>query len=75
MMIPGPFSSQQGEAMTLLKKNLLGLVLTLVGGLALAHGAVTSQAWETILGLIVLGLGVLLLALKIVRRNTPTAER
>ena len=60
--------------MTLLKKNLLGLLLTLVGGLALAHGAVTSQGWETTLGLIVLAAGAVLLALKVVRRNTPTAE-
>jgi uncharacterized membrane protein HdeD (DUF308 family) len=74
-MIPEPFGRQLGDkAMTLLKKNLLGLVLTLVGGLALAHGAVMSQAWETTLGLIVLAVGVALLALKIVKRNAPTAE-
>jgi hypothetical protein len=60
--------------MTLLKKNLLGLLLTLVGGLALAHGAVMSEGWETILGLILLAVGVVLLALKVVRRNAPTAE-
>jgi hypothetical protein len=60
--------------MTLLKKNLLGLLLTLVGGLALAHGAVMGEAWETTLGLILLAVGVVLLALKVVRRNTPTAE-
>src|SRR5262245_48874628 len=37
-MIPDPFGSQRDEPMTLLKKNLVGLLLTLVGGLALAHG-------------------------------------
>jgi uncharacterized membrane protein HdeD (DUF308 family) len=60
--------------MTLLKKNLLGLLLTLVGGLALAHGSVTGEQWETVLGLVALAAGVVLLALKVVRRNTPTAE-
>lgn len=74
-MILESLSSQQGdEAVTLLKKNLLGLLLTLVGGLALAHGAVMGQGGETIVGLIVLAVGVVLLALKVVRRNTPTAE-
>jgi hypothetical protein len=74
-MIPEFFISQQGnEAMTLLKKNILGLLLTLIGGLALAHGAATGQDWETFLGLIVLAIGLVLLALKIIRRNTPTAE-
>jgi hypothetical protein len=60
--------------MTLLKKNILGLLLTLVGGIALAHGAVTGQGWETLLGIVVLAIGVVLLALKIVRRNTPAAS-
>ena len=59
--------------MTRLKKHILGLLLTLVGGLALAHGMATVQGWETVVGLIALAAGVTLLALKIVRRNTPTA--
>jgi hypothetical protein len=33
-----------------------------------------GQGGETIVGLIVLAVGVVLLALKVVRRNTPTAE-
>jgi uncharacterized membrane protein HdeD (DUF308 family) len=60
--------------MTLLKKNVVGILLTLVGGLALAHGIATVQGWETVLGVILLAIGVTLLALKIVRRNTPTAQ-
>jgi len=59
--------------MTLLKKNVVGLVLTLLGGLALAHGIATVQGWETLIGLILLVVGVLLLVLKIVRRNTPAS--
>jgi hypothetical protein len=60
--------------MTLLKKNILGLLLTLVGGLGLAHGAAMGQQWEMMLGLVVLVIGLVLLALKVLRRNTPTAE-
>jgi uncharacterized membrane protein HdeD (DUF308 family) len=59
--------------MGLLKKNILGLVLTLVGGLALAHGMATVQGWETVVGVIALAAGVTLLAFKIVRRNTPAS--
>jgi uncharacterized membrane protein HdeD (DUF308 family) len=60
--------------MTLLKKNVVGLVLTLLGGLALAHGMATVQGWETVVGLIALAAGVTLLALKIVRRNAPKPQ-
>jgi hypothetical protein len=60
--------------MLLLKKNILGLLLTLIGGLGLAHGAATGQQWEMMLGLVVLVIGLVLLALKVLRRNTPTAE-
>jgi uncharacterized membrane protein HdeD (DUF308 family) len=59
--------------MALLKKNILGLVLTLVGGLALAHGMATVQGWETVVGVIALAAGVALLAFKIVRRNTSAS--
>jgi uncharacterized membrane protein HdeD (DUF308 family) len=59
--------------MPLLKKYLLGLLLTLVGGLALTHGIVTTNGWETTLGVVLLTVGVLLMAYRlIVRRNTPT---
>jgi uncharacterized membrane protein HdeD (DUF308 family) len=60
--------------MALLKKNVVGLVLILLGGLALAHGMATVQGWETVLGLVALVVGVVLLALKIARRNTPTPQ-
>jgi uncharacterized membrane protein HdeD (DUF308 family) len=62
------------ETMTLLKKNVVGLLLTLFGGLALAHGIATTAGWETLLGVILLVIGVALLALKIVRRNTPASQ-
>jgi hypothetical protein len=58
--------------MTLLSKKVVGLGLTLLGGLAVAHGASADRAWEALLGLLVLGIGVALLAAKVVRRNTPT---
>jgi hypothetical protein len=57
--------------MTLLSKKVAGIGLTLLGGLTLAHGASSEQAWETVLGLLVLAVGVALLAAKIVRRNAP----
>jgi uncharacterized membrane protein HdeD (DUF308 family) len=58
--------------MTLLSKKTGGLALTLLGGLTLAHGAAAGRTWETLLGLLVLAIGVALLTAKIVRRNTPT---
>jgi hypothetical protein len=74
-MLSARFMNPTGEEiMTLLKKHLLGLLLTVLGGLLLVHGIVTIQGWETTLGFIVLALGVVLLALKVVRRNTPTPQ-
>jgi hypothetical protein len=58
--------------MTLLSKKVVGLGLTLLGGLTVAHGASADRAWETALGLLALAIGVALLAAKIVRRNTRT---
>jgi hypothetical protein len=46
----------------------------LVGGLALVYGIVMVQGWETVVGLIALVAGVTLLAIKIIRRNTPTPQ-
>jgi hypothetical protein len=57
--------------MALLSKKILGVGLTLLGGLTLAHGASAGRAWETLLGLLALAVGVALLAAKIVRRNAP----
>jgi hypothetical protein len=61
--------------MTLLTKKVAGIVLTLLGGLTLAHGAAVGQAWEVLTGLVGLVLGLGLLAAKVVRRNTPTARQ
>ena len=58
--------------MMLLSKKVAGLGLTLLGGLTVAHGASAGRAWEALLGLLVVGIGAVLLAAKIVRRNTPT---
>ena len=44
--------------MTLLSKKVLGVGLTLLGGLTLAHGASSGRASETLLGLVVLAIGV-----------------
>jgi hypothetical protein len=60
--------------MTLLTKKAAGFGLTLVGGLALVHGIVASQVWESLVGLAALAIGVWLLAAKVVRRNTPHAD-
>jgi hypothetical protein len=38
--------------MALLSKKILGVGLTLLGGLTLAHGASAGRAWETLLGLL-----------------------
>ena len=57
--------------MTLLTKKAAGVALTLVGGLAVAHGAAAGQTWETMTGLLALVAGVALLSAKIVRRNAP----
>jgi hypothetical protein len=51
-----------------------GLGLVLVGGLALAHGAADGRMWEVAVGLLVVGLGLALLAAKVVRRTTPTSR-
>jgi uncharacterized membrane protein HdeD (DUF308 family) len=59
--------------MACLVKKVGGLVLVLLGGLTIAHGAVAEQAWEILPGLILVIIGAALLAAKILRRNTsPT---
>ena len=60
---------------TLFHKKIAGLALVLLGGLTAAHGAATGETWETLLGLFGLVIGVALLALKVVRRNTPDARQ
>jgi hypothetical protein len=63
---------------TLLSKKVAGLGLTLLGGLTAAHGVAGGRAWETVLGLLGIAVGVVLLVAKVVRRNTPAggqAER
>jgi hypothetical protein len=59
--------------MTLLVKKAVGIVLTLLGGLTLAHGAAVGDRWEVLTGLVGLALGLGLLAAKVARRNEPTA--
>lgn len=60
--------------MTLLRMKAAGLGLVLVGGLAVAHGAADGRMWEAVLGLLIVGLGVALLAAKVIRRTTPTTR-
>jgi hypothetical protein len=57
--------------MTLLRMKVGGLGLILLGGLALAHGVADGRMWEAVLGLLMLGLGVVLLAAKVIRRTAP----
>ena len=60
---------------TLFHKKVAGLALVLLGGLTATHGAANGTTWETLLGLLGLAIGVALLALKVVRRNTPDARQ
>lgn len=60
--------------MVLLVKKLGGLALTLLGGLTIVHGAVVSAAWEVGVGLAILAMGIALLAMKVVRRNTSEVK-
>jgi hypothetical protein len=52
-----------------LVKKVGGLALVLLGGLTIAHGAVTGLGWEMLGGLILIALGAGLMGLKILRRN------
>ena len=60
--------------MTLFAKKTVGLGLTLLGGLALVHGLVAEQAWESLVGRGALAIGVWQLAAKVLRRNSPQAD-
>ena len=60
--------------MTLLRMKVAGLGLVLVGGLVLAHGAADGRTWEAVLGLLIAGLGIALMAAKVIRRTTPTTR-
>ena len=55
--------------MTLLTKKVAGLGFVVLGGLVTAHAGSAGQTWELVLGLLLLLIGAVLLALKIVRRN------
>jgi hypothetical protein len=56
-------------------KKVGGLALVLLGGLTVAHGGVTGLGWEVLGGLILVGLGVGLMGLKILHRNTLDTGR
>ncbi|HEX6000764.1 MAG TPA: hypothetical protein VFZ16_15420 [Hyphomicrobiaceae bacterium] len=56
-------------------KKVGGLVLVLLGGLTVAHGAVGRLGWEILGGLIVMALGAGLMGAKILRRNTVEPGR
>ena len=60
--------------MALLRMKVAGLGLVLVGGLVLAHGASDGRKWEAVLGLLIAGLGIALMAAKVIRRTTPTTR-
>lgn len=51
-------------------KKVLGLGLVLLGGLTAAHGGSMGQVSEISAGLLLVVIGVILLVMKIVRRNT-----
>jgi uncharacterized membrane protein YidH (DUF202 family) len=55
-------------------KKVVGLGLVLVGGLTAVHGGSNGQASEILVGLFLIVIGVVLLAMKIVRRNTAHTD-
>ena len=55
-------------------KKIVGLGLVLVGGLTAVHGGSKGQASEILVGLFLIVIGVVLLAMKIVRRNTAHTD-
>jgi hypothetical protein len=59
------------EGPTLAAKKLGGLVLAFLGLLGLAFGYEYSIIWLEVVGVIALAAGIILLALKVIRRN-PT---
>ena len=61
--------------MTLLIKKVAGLACVLLGGLVIAHAASAGRTWETLVGLLVVIICVVLLAMKIARRNISSADR
>ena len=62
-----------GDGMTLLMKKVAGLGLMLLGGLTVAHGGSAGQMWEVLVGLLVIMIGAVLLAMKVLHRNMPQA--
>jgi len=69
-------SSRTGDSvMTYLMKKVVGLGLVLLGGLTAVHGNVTGETWEMSAGVLLAVIGVVLLAMKIVRRNRESIAR
>jgi hypothetical protein len=58
--------------MTYLAKKAAAFGIIILGGIIMLHGIYNAQTWETFAGAALLAVGVLLLVLKIVRRNAPT---
>jgi len=61
--------------MILLSKKVTGLGFVLLGGLVTAHGGAARQKWEILLGVMGVMIGVVLLIMKIVRRNIQHTGR
>jgi|RhiMetdeSRZDD1v2_1073273.scaffolds.fasta_scaffold357728_2 hypothetical protein len=55
-------------------KKVVGLGLVLVGGLTAVHGGSNGQVLEISVGLFLIVIGVALLAMKIVGRNTAHTD-
>jgi hypothetical protein len=62
----------ESRAMTYLAKKAAAFGIIILGGIIMLHGIYNAQTWETFAGAALLAVGVLLLVLKIVRRNEPT---
>jgi uncharacterized YccA/Bax inhibitor family protein len=59
----------ENEGIVLLMKKFGGLVAIILGCLLTAFGVEYASTGTTILGAVLLALGVILLALKVIRRN------
>lgn len=57
------------EGPMLLAKKLGGLVFVVLGLLGLASGYYNGSGWLTFIGMLSLGIGAGLLAIKVIRRN------
>lgn len=60
--------------MSYLAKKAAAFGILILGGVILLHGVYNAQTLETCVGAALIAVGMLLLVLKIARRNAPTQK-